>query len=222
MHWSPLSFRPLGLVLIASMWPLASGCKPTPPTLRAPLFSDSFDRQPDTNLGDLWLNTAAPGTYRIAAGALHVQGAHNHPLWLKQPLPRDVVVELDAWSDSPQGDIKVEIFGDGKSYAQSVSYTSTGYVLIHGGWQNRLSALCRMNEHSDDRKVREQLKVTPGKRYHYLIARRGNKIEWFIDGELALDLDDDAPLDGPAHAHFGFDNWETSVHFDNLVIRPAS
>ena len=39
--------------------------------------------------------------------------------------------------------------------------------------------------------------------------------------ELALQLEDPAPLEGPGHAYFGFDDWETELHFDNLVIRPG-
>jgi hypothetical protein len=151
---------------------------------------------------------------------LTVRGAHNHPLWLTRELPRDVVVELDAWSDSADGDIKVELFGDGQSYALDLEYTSTGYVFIHGGWHNRISALCRREEHGEDRKTRSDLRVIPGKHYHYAIARHRDRVEWFIDGQLAMELDDPAPLEGPQHRYFAFDNWETSIHFDNLVIRP--
>jgi hypothetical protein len=195
-------------------------CTPKLPPAKPPLISESFDRPDGTEPGPLFLNTAAPGIYRLDGGALAVRGAHNHPLWLTRELPDDVVIELDAWSDSPDGDIKVEVFGDGKSYAKSVEYTSTGYVFIHGGWKNHLTALCRMEEHGADRKTRNDLKVLPGKHYHYAITRRGGRIEWFIDGALALDFDDAAPLLGPSHKYFGFDNWETPVHFDNLVVRP--
>ena len=70
------------------------------------------------------------------------------------------------------------------------------------------------------RKTRPDLKVVPGQHYHYAIARHGARVEFFIDGVLALDLDDPAPLEGAQHRFVGFDNWETSVHFDNLVVRP--
>lgn len=197
----------------------ALGCKPKPPSGGAVLFSDAFDRAGTAEPGGDYRNTAPPGVYRIDGGALSAQGALNHPLWLSRELPSDVVVEVDAWSQSPDGDIKVELFGDGQSFAQTVSYTSTGYVFIHGGWKNSLTALCRQDEHADDRRVRKDLRVVPDKRYHYLISRRGGRIEWFIDGELALELDDPAPLQGPGHRFFGFNNWQASVHFDNLRIR---
>src|SRR5687768_13459690 len=102
-----------------------------PPERKPPLFSDSFDR---AELGPEWLATAP--VYRLVGGELVVKGAHNHPLWLKRELPQDAVIELDAWSMDPAGDIKVEAWGDGKSYAKSVEYTSSGYVFIQGGWQN--------------------------------------------------------------------------------------
>ena len=210
--------RGSGLALACSLLVgLAAGCKPKPPTGGTPLFADTFDRD---QIGAEYTDTAPPGVYRTDGGALAVRGAFNHPLWLRRELPRDVVIELDAWSDSPEGDIKVELFGDGKSFAQSVEYTSTGYVLIHGGWKNSLSALCRQDEHAHDRRVRKDVKVLPGRHYHYVITRRGSRVEWFIDGDLALDLDEPAPLEGAGHRHFGFDNWQTPVHFDNLTIRP--
>lgn len=205
-----------GSLFLAALF--CSACAPKRLPQKPPLFSESFERE----LGSNWHSTALKGVYRIDkadGGSLFVQGAHNHPLWLLQELPRDAVIELDAWTESPEGDIKVEAFGDGHSFAQSLEYTSTGYVFIHGGWRNRLSALCRMHEHGADRKTRPDLKVVPGKRYHYMIARHGSRVEWYIDGTLALKLDDPAPLAGPEHRYFGFDNWETPVHFDNLVVR---
>ena len=197
---------------------LVSGCRERPPALLPPVFSDNFDR---VELGSDWRVTAPPGTYRLENGELVVRGAHNHPAWLGQPLPRDAVIEVDVRSLSADGDIKVEAWGDGKSFATEAEYTSSGYVFIHGGWHNRITALCRQEEHGHDRQTRSDRPVVPGQRYHYLIARQGRNVKWFIDGELALQFDDPAPLEGPGHAYFGFDNWESELHFDNLSIRPS-
>ena len=49
-------------------------------------------------------------------------------------------VEFDVRSESPEGDIKVEMFGDGLNH-------SSGYVLIHGGWNNSISIISRLDEH---------------------------------------------------------------------------
>ena len=74
------------------------------------------------------------------------------PPWLRRRLPNDAVIELDAWSQSPAGDIKVEIYGDGKSFDPNKgAYTSTGYVLIFGGWNNTKNIIARMDEHAEDR-----------------------------------------------------------------------
>ena len=54
--------------------------------------------------------------YRIAGGKLTVSNAHNHPAWLRRRLPHDVVIDVDALSKSPAGDIKLELFGDGESF----------------------------------------------------------------------------------------------------------
>jgi hypothetical protein len=206
-------------VRLASVLLLFTACTrvhtPALPERKPPLFTDSFDR---VELGSDWRPTAA--AYRLENGELVVKGAYNHPVWLLRELPRDAVIEFDAWSMSPAGDIKAEAFGDGKSFATAASYTSTGYVFIQGGWHNRLTALCRMDEHGKDRRTRADIKVEPGRRYHWLIARHSDRVEWFIDGRPVLDLVDPAPLEGPQHRFFAFNDWEAELHFDNLVIRP--
>jgi hypothetical protein len=178
-------------------------------------FADDFER--DT-LGDDWNNTG--GNYSVRDGQLKVQGARNKPLWLRRTLPHDVLIEFDARSDSPDGDIKVEIFGDGVSKAESTSYTATSYVLIVGGWRNSLNVLARMNEHGDDRVVGAAHKVVPGQTYHMKIERRGATISAWMDGQKLVSLTDPEPLSGPGHDHFGFNNWQVPLTFDNLRIKP--
>lgn len=195
------------------------GCNSKLPAHGPVMLHESFERPNGSDIGPNWYSTAPNGVYRLEAGSVVVQGAHNHPLWLTQKLPRDAVIELDAWSDSSDGDIKVEVYGDGRSHATGLEYTSTGYVLIHGGWRNQITALCRQDEHGGDRKTRRDLKVVPGKHYHYTIARHGGLLEWFIDGKLALDLKDTQPLEESGHEHMGLDDWETRVHYDEVEIR---
>ncbi len=78
--------------------------------------------------------------WRTVGGELLSPGVKNNPLWLKAKLPDNVAVEFDVRSTSPEGDIKCEIFGDGSDHA-------SGYVLIHGGWNNSLSIIARLDEH---------------------------------------------------------------------------
>lgn len=203
-------------LLIAAFACAAAGCKVKDPPPVTEKWTDDFSRDV---IGTNYYDTG--GGYRIVDGALAAQGAHNHPLWLRKKLPRDVRIEVTAWSDSPQGDIKVEIFGDGRSYDPNAGrYTATGYVLIFGGWSNSKSIIARQDEHADDVVERKAPKVEKGRRYRWAIIRRGKKLEWQVDGETFLTLDDKAPLEGIGHEYFGFNNWETDTHFDDLVITP--
>ena len=43
---------------------------------------------------------------------------------------------------------------------------------------------------------------------------------WFIDDQPFLTYQDPSPLAGQAHEHFAFNNWDSDLYFDDLVIRP--
>ena len=217
----PMRLFPTLLFLAPAHWP---GCtcteigtdKSAPPITQR--FSDTFDR---AALGSDWKDTS-PGAYRIESGELVARGAENHPLWLLRPIPRDARIEFDCWSTDDAGDLKVEAWGDGKSFSTDRvgAYTSTAYNFIFGGWNNTLSTLARMHEHGEDRQTRADIKVVKGRHYHFTIARTGGHIDWRIDGQPFLSLDDPQPLEGPDHTHFGFTDWQAELHFDNLVITP--
>jgi hypothetical protein len=207
---------PHGLALCASLL-LSLACRAQVPVINAPV-TDDFER---AELGASW-NATSP-EYRIVGGQLAVSNAYNHPAWFRRRLPRDVVIEVDAMSKSPAGDLKLEVFGDGESFdPDKGSYVSTGYMLIFGGWNNSLSVICRQNEHDDGRKAeRRDIRVEPGRKYHFTITRRGGTIDWALDGRSFLSWTDPAPLVGSGHEFMAFNNWESNVTFDNLTIRPA-
>ncbi len=193
---------------------MLAGCKlekvpPAGPT------ADDFDR---AELGELWSATG-PG-WRIADGELVVDHAYNHPLWLKRPIPERATIEVDCWSNDDAGDVKLEAWGDGRSAAQAAEYTATSYVFIFGGWHNQLSAIARLHEHGADRRVRADVRVVKGRKYHWRITRDDGHIAWEIDGQPFLSFDDPAPLRGSGHQYFGFNDWEAELHFDNLRIGP--
>ncbi len=191
-----------------------AGC-PKDEVITAP-FTEDFERK---ELGTRWYNTGGP--YRLMAGKLTVKGAYNHPLWLKKRLPRDAEITFDVTSNSDAGDIKVEAWGDGQTFARTRgAYTASSYVFIFGGWGNTTSALCRMDEHADNRKTRGDVKVVKGQSYKFKIRRKGSKVEWYIDGKPFLEMDDPEPLTGDSHSYFGFNNWESELSFDNLTITP--
>ena len=186
-------------------------------------FSDNFDRP---NLGyNYW---SSGGYWRLVGNELLSPGAKNNPLWLRAALPADVQVEFDAHSDSPEGDTKCEIFGDGYEHA-------SGYILIFGGWNNSITAIARLNEHGiavpamlpnplpnggEVRVERRDLHVEQGRTYHWMVRRKGGTLSWSLDGQPTLEIVDPEPLRGPGHDRFGFSTWDVDAFYDNLKITP--
>lgn len=215
--------KTLALVAVVSSFAVHVACvcesRPTDPQIGSAGFADDFERD---ELGSSWNNTGgnAPGTWRIENGALTVRDAHNHPLWLARTLPRDVRIEYEVRSMSPEGDIKCEVFGDGRSAAVEASYTATSYVVIFGGWGNQLDVLARMNEHGEDRVERPTRRVIPGQTYRMRIERRAHVITAWVDDQELVSMTDPDPLEGPGHDHFAFNDWESELVIDNVRITP--
>lgn len=213
----------------ASPKPASTGSvAPNPPPPDQALegeFKDDFERP---TLGANWRITT--GRWRIEDGKVCASNARNHPIWLKRRIPTNAVIEFDAISGSADGDIKAELWGDGRSGATSVSYNNaTSYLTIWGGWKNHYHVLARIDEHAKDRKelvvdtnsAEAKLKpVEANRAYHFRIERSDERtVQWFVDGEPILAYPDAEPLVGPGHEHFGFNNWEVPVCFDNLTIK---
>ncbi|MEW6432520.1 MAG: hypothetical protein AB1730_13540 [Myxococcota bacterium] len=207
-----------------------------PPVTVSLPFQDDYSN-PATVATNYW---SSGGLWRTVDGWLLSPGVKNNPLWLKASLPQDVAVEFDVRSLSPEGDIKCEIFGDGSDHA-------SGYVLIHGGWNNSISIIARLDEHAPSLNVlsaeaakrggdlvssgvynagtrvrveANPYKVEVGRTYHWRIERRGRVLSWFIDGQLFMSFDDPFPLAGKGHDRFGFSSWEAQLFFDNLRVTP--
>jgi hypothetical protein len=205
----------------------ASGGRTRPPSppLAGP-FEDDFERPV---LGDAWFATG--DVWRIQGGKLCGRGAHNHPVWLSRTLPTNARIEFDAVSDSPDGDLKAEFFGDGSSAASGTTYNdATSYITIFGGWHNHFHVLARINEHASDR---PEIKIEPGSDderarpvvagqvYHFKVERAdGKTIRWWVGDMLMFSFADPQPLSGPGHDHFGFNDWEVPVCFDNVKVVP--
>jgi hypothetical protein len=189
-------------------------------------FKDDFERRA---IGDDYLATG--NQYRIEAGRLCVKGARNHPLWLRHRLPLNARIEVEAETPSPDGDIKLEAWGDGQAAATRISYTNaTSYLAIFGGWKNRYHVLARMDEHAPDR---PEIVIEPGsddarrqpvqqnRRYRLKLERTdGKTVRFWVDDVEMLSFTDPMPLAAGGHEHFAFNNWETPVCFDQLVVEP--
>jgi hypothetical protein len=177
-----------------------------------------------------WVATS-PGIWHIENGRLCGQNARNHGIWLKKTLPVNARIEFDAVSQSADGDLKAEYWGDGRSFATALSYTNaTSYLTIFGGWHNTFHVLARINEHATDRKEikidkdsddpREK-PVMAAQLYHFKVERTdGKTVHWSIDGNEMLSYPDPLPLTGIGHDHFGFNDWEVKVCFDNVRVAP--
>jgi len=199
----------------------SASAAPSPSGSAAPRFNP---------LGPNWYE-AQTSAWRIENGHLCGQNAHNHGVWLQKPIPINARIEFDAVSDGPDGDLKAEVWGDGQSSATSQSYTNaTSYLAIFGGWKNTFHVLARINEHGSDRKEIKidpdsddprQKPVTGGQHYHFKIERTdGKTVKWSVDGLEYLNWQDATPLAGIGHDHFGFNDWEVKVCFDNVKVTP--
>jgi len=185
--------------------------------------------QPD-DLGPNW-RQASTSAWHIENGHLCAQRGQNHGVWLTKVLPVNARIEFDAIAENNEGDLKAEVWGDGQSHATAMSYTNaTSYLVILGGWKNKFHVLARINEHGNDRKQividphsddPKEKPVVMGQSYHFAIERNdGKTIRWSVNGEEYLTFEDSQPLAGQGHDHFGFNNWDVKVCFDNVKVTP--
>lgn len=166
------------------------------------VYSDDFER---TTTGEDWVNSS--GKWKIVDGWLHARGDRNGGFWLDFPLPPKVRIEFDARSDSPDGDLKVEVFNAEQRH-------ETGYILILGGWENSVSIIARQDEHGEDR-LEVDAKVIIGSTHHFTIVRTDGALRWYVDGKPMLTYHDTNPLKG---VYMGFNNWDSDAYYDNIEI----
>ena len=171
--------------------PPAHLSQPKPTSDASPLTRTYVENFNANALSSDWRPTSP--AWRIENGRLCAQGAHNHPVWLQRKLPKNASITFTAESDSPQGDLKVEVWGDGHSEATAISYTNaTSYLFILGGWKNQFHVLARIDEHAHDRIERRVMlnstdprdrPVLPGVKYRFGIERSdGRTVRWSVNG----------------------------------------
>lgn len=198
---------------------------PSKPILAAP-FEDNFER---AELGADW--AALSPKWKITNGRLCGKGARNRGVWLSKRIPANARIEFDAIAEAAEGDLKVELWGDGETGATGASYTNaTSYIAILGGWKNTKHVLARLDEHgvdrleldvdpnSDDERARS---VAAGQAYHFKVERAdGKTLVWSVNGVVYFELADPDPLVGVGHDHLGFNDWDAPVCFDNVKVVP--
>lgn len=203
----------------------AATAAPARPPITAP-WEDGFER---ADLGADW--SALSPAWRIQGGRLCARGARNKGAWLQKRLPVNARIEFDAYAESAEGDLKVELWGDGASGATTTSYTNaTSYLAILGGWKNKKHVLARLDEHGADRMEidvdpqsddESKRAVAEGQAYRFKIERAdGKTVHVWVNGATYFELADREPLAGAGHEHFGFNDWDAPVCFDNLKVTP--
>jgi hypothetical protein len=149
---------------------------------------------------------------KMSEGWLHLAKLRNEPpVWVDFALPEKVRIEFLARALSNDGDIKVEVFGDGVAH-------QSGYILVFGAHKNQEDWFARLDEHGPDRVTRASAGVVKDKLYKMAIVRTDGRVRWFVDGEPFLMFDDPEPLKGEGHRYFAFNNWDAPVEFDELKI----
>ena len=77
-------------------------------------------------------------------------------------LPREARIEFEATALSDVRDLKVEVFRTRREHA--------GYVVIFGGWRDRVSVLARLDEHGKDRIENRSFVPTPNQKHVFLTS----------------------------------------------------
>lgn len=216
-RWGPL-VGVLAFALAVCVAIAIDGSPDGPSTGGTLVYEATFD---DGTIGAEWTQSEPDlgwkaGTWTIVDGRLEARDIHNAALWLQTPLPERVRIEFDARALSDEGDVKAEVFGDGRTH-------QSGYILIHGGWKNSINTIARQDEHGEDRKEDRRcagrkgrvMCVEPDVDYKWTIERTDGELRWYLDGVLFLTYDDAHPVQG---RHFAFNNWEAPVRYDNLRI----
>ena len=196
------------VILCCLAFVLAACAKPVDPLTGGTLvYSEDFE---GSGLPSAW-STKSP-VWKVAQGRLTGARAENEGAWLSQPLPEQVRVTFTVSSASPDGDIKFEIFTDGKTH-------QSGYVGIFGGWKNSLNIIARLDEHGTDRLVgAEGQAVVKDRVYQMTVVRTDNRVRWWIDGQPFLTYADAAPLRGEGHNHLGFNTWHAPLSYDSVRV----
>jgi hypothetical protein len=60
-----------------------------------------------------------------------------------------------------------------------------------------------------------------GQQYHVKVERTdGKTVKLYVDDLEYLTYTDASPLAGAGHDHFGFNEWQVKVCFDNVKVTP--
>ncbi|MCX8036809.1 MAG: hypothetical protein N3D11_07110 [Candidatus Sumerlaeia bacterium] len=135
-------------------------------------------------------------------------------LWLKQPIPDNLVLEFEGECLDHPGELNCYFFGNGK--------TLSGYELIVGGSDNKRITLNKItrdgDEASRERLGRESLVLHKERPYAVKVKYYRGAIKVYVNEDLLISTSDEKPDKDAEHRYFGFSTVGNWVRFDNLKI----
>jgi len=196
-----------------------------------------------------WFEGAEGGsTATIADGRLDVKAGPRKgaTVWLGRKLSGDIQIDVDVRVLDDGRDahnMNLLLFFRDRSgrplYASRADRFGGDYRLIHGGTnaQHPLTGIIvTFLANGDPENPRVRLRHVPPfdpivhevngfyharheHTYHVRVRRRGNRLQYLLDGRLVFDV---ADVTAPESGHLGFRTWDTHLWWDNLrITRPA-
>lgn len=156
------------------------------------------------------------GNWRIHDQVLcgSVEGEHPAALWFETPVPGDHAMLFRAATVPPhRNDINCYWEGSGDGWDGTDPQCTIGGV---GGWWDGLTGIERYPE-GGLRASGRLLAIQPGRMYEICAGRWGDSDFVFIDGRLAVQLDDPAATRRPA-SRVALATWNSHLHFASVQV----
>jgi hypothetical protein len=229
----------INLLLIVLMIPLFMMCEPE----NQVLFEDKFS-YPDGELPDIfWLEGSEKVKVineRLYVDANPDRNGESYPVstvWLNKIFTGDIQVEFDTHVlSSPDKEHNINFFflysdPSGKPLKESRHNRKTGdykkyhelngYIFTYLANGRPDTARFRFRDNPGFNLVKEinSYECKRGKTYHFEIRKKGNHIQYLVDGQVFLDKKDKDYNDIHQEGLIGFRTWRTELWFDNLVIK---
>jgi hypothetical protein len=201
------------------------------------LLNETFD-YPDGTLPPGWWSEGCQAVIRNGRLFADADTASYRAssVWLDKMLSGDLQVEFDAHivssSDTANNINCFFLYSDpsgrplreSKNQRENGAYTSyhklNGYIFTYLASGNPATARTRFRDNPGFNLLAESFdyECYAGKTYRIKIIKRGNRFQYWVDGNKLLDKVDDEY--NPLHnkGHFGFRTWHTALWWDNLVI----
>jgi len=170
------------------------------------VFSDDFERQ---ELGNDWLSVC--GKWAIKDGHLTMAKDGDGAIVYAKPLAPSQRIEYDAWAERGYPcDLSALLCANPKLR----NAFGSAYFFGFGSEMNAFSKLLiNLVEH---RII--PLRMVPGRRYHVICERDGERLSFWVDGKVVLHCLHRDRLDGPENRHAGLYMYLPGQYVDNVRL----